>query len=169
MDGPHPRSTARIGGHPIHPMLVPIPIVCFIGALVTDVVYCANGVVTWTWASNWLLGIGLGGAGLAAAAGLTDFLGDERLRGLSDAVKHMLANVAAVAVSAVNLALRLTNGDPHFVATTGVFLSGAVVLILIYSGWKGGELVYRYGVGVRDEAAHMPLGRSPGPGGGIIG
>ena len=26
----HPRSTAKIGGHPIHPMLIPFPIVCFI-------------------------------------------------------------------------------------------------------------------------------------------
>jgi uncharacterized membrane protein len=25
-----------------------------------------------------------------------------------------------------------------------------VVLILLYSGWKGGDLVYRHGVGVRD-------------------
>ena len=34
-DGPrrHPRSTAKIGGHPIHPMLIPFPIVCFIGDL----------------------------------------------------------------------------------------------------------------------------------------
>ena len=31
-EGPHghPRSTAQIGGHPIHPMLVQFPIVCFI-------------------------------------------------------------------------------------------------------------------------------------------
>jgi uncharacterized membrane protein len=32
-----PRSTASIFGHPIHPMLVPFPIVCFVGALVTDI------------------------------------------------------------------------------------------------------------------------------------
>src|SRR4051794_10158368 len=34
----HPHSTAKIGGHPIHPMLIPFPIVCFIGVLVTDIV-----------------------------------------------------------------------------------------------------------------------------------
>jgi uncharacterized membrane protein len=147
----HPRSTARFLGHPLHPMLVPIPIVCFIGAFITDVVYSVNGVETWTWASDWLLGIGLGGAALAAAAGLTDFLGDDRIRRLGDAVKHMLANVTAVVVSAVNLVLRLTNPDPGFVSSTGVFLSAAVVLILVYSGWKGGELVYRHGVGVQDD------------------
>ena len=29
------RTTAQIAGHPIHPMLVPIPIACFVGALLT--------------------------------------------------------------------------------------------------------------------------------------
>jgi len=145
----HPRSTARISGHPIHPMLVPIPIVCFIGIFVTDLMYLANGELGWATASNWLLGIGLAGAALAAAAGLTDFLGDPRVRALSDALKHMLANVTAVVIEAVNLALRL--GNPDFLASTGVYLSGIVVLILLYSGWKGGELVYRRGVGVLDD------------------
>src|SRR6187455_2683484 len=99
----HPRSTARIGTHPIHPMLVPFPIVCFIGVFVVDLLYLGGdtGVAT---ASNWLLGIGLVMAALAAVAGLTDFLGDNRVRGLGDAVKHMLANVTAVVIEVVNLA-----------------------------------------------------------------
>ena len=42
MNGEHPRSTAKIGDHPIHPMLIPFPIVCFIGTLVTDIVYSRN-------------------------------------------------------------------------------------------------------------------------------
>ena len=144
----HPRSTATIGGHPIHPMLIPFPIVCFVGAFFTDIVYTRGGDPGWATASNWLLGIGLGMAALAAAAGLTDYLGDERVRRLSDALKHMLANVVAVVLEAVNLVLRLD--DPEFLSSTGIYLSGAVVLILIYSGWKGGDLVYRHGVGVHD-------------------
>lgn len=144
----HPRSTARIGGHPIHPMLVPFPIVCFVGAFVTDLMFTRNGELGWATASNWLLGVGLVMAALAAVAGLTDFLGDSRVRSLSDAVKHMLANVTAVVIEAVNLVLRL--GDPDFIGSTGIYLSGLVVLILLYSGWKGGELVFRHGVGVLD-------------------
>jgi uncharacterized membrane protein len=148
----HPRSTARIATHPIHPMLVPFPIVCFIGVFVVDLLYLRGdtGVAT---ASNWLLGIGLGTAALAALAGLTDFFGDPRVRALGDAVKHMTANVIAVLIEAANLFLRL--GNPDFIGSTGVYLSGLVVLILLYSGWKGGELVYRHGVGVLDrDAAH---------------
>lgn len=146
----HPRSTAKIGGHPIHPMLIPFPIVCFIGTLVTDIVYTRNLNPGWATASHWLLGIGLGMAVLAALAGLTDYLGDQQLRGLGDALKHMLANVTAVVLEAVNLVLRLNNDD--FIRSTGVWISVVVVLILVYSGWKGGELVFRYGVGVSDNS-----------------
>lgn len=142
----HPRSTARIGDHPIHPMLIPFPIVCFILTFVCDIFY-ARGDTTLAAASNWLLGIGLVMAALAAVAGLTDFLGDKRIQG-ADAVKHMLANVTAVVLELVNLILRL--GNPDFIASTGVYISGVVVLILIYSGWKGGDLVFRHGIGVRD-------------------
>ena len=143
----HPRSTARIATHPIHPMLVPFPIVCFIGAFVTDILY-AGGDTAVASASNWLLGVGLVFAALAAIAGLTDYLGDSRVRNLSDALKHMIANVLAVVIEVFNLLLRY--GNPDFIGSTGVYLSGLVVLILLYSGWKGGELVYRHGVGVLD-------------------
>ena len=146
----HPRSTAKIGDHPIHPMLIPFPIVCFVGTVVTDVVYSRNTDPGWATASHWLLGIGLVMAALAAAAGLTDYLGDAKLRSLGDALKHMLANVAAVVLELVNFVLRLKNDD--FIPSTGVYISGVVVLILLYSGWKGGDLVYRHGVGVHDSS-----------------
>jgi len=147
-NGPHghPQSTAKIGDHPIHPMLIPFPIVCFILTFVLDVLYL-RGNTGVAMATNWLLGVGLVMAALAAVAGLTDFLGDKRIQG-PDAIKHMLANVTAVVLEVLNLALRLNN--PDFIASTGVYISGLVVLILIYSGWKGGDLVFRHGVGVRD-------------------
>ena len=150
-DGRHPRSTATIAGHPIHPMLIPFPIVCFILTFILDIVY-ARGDTGVAEASTWILGFGLVMAALAAVAGLTDYLGDERVRGLSDALKHMLANVTAVVLEVVNFFLRLKN--PDSIGSTGVYLSVVVVLILIYSGWKGGDLVFKHGVGVHDR--HTP-------------
>jgi uncharacterized membrane protein len=141
----HPRSTAKIGGHPIHPMLIPFPIVCFIGTLVTDVVFLNNHDPGWATASRYLLGVGIV---MAALAGLTDFMGDDRIRGAGDAVKHMLANVTAVVLEIVNFVLRLNNDDA--IGKVGVYLSVIVVLILVYSGWKGGDLVFRHGIGVED-------------------
>lgn len=142
----HPRSTVQIAGHPIHPMLVQFPIVCFILTFIFDIFYTRGQTDVAPW-GNWVLGIGLVMAALAAVAGLTDFLGDKRIQG-SDAVKHMLANVTAVVLEVVNFVLRLKN--PDSIASTGVYISGLVVLILIYSGWKGGALVYRHGIGVSD-------------------
>ena len=147
--GGNPHSTVQIAGHPLHPMLVQFPIVCFILTFIFDIFYTRGdtGVAPY---SNWVLGIGLVMAALAAAAGLTDFLGDKRIQG-ADAVKHMLANVTAVVLEAVNFILRLKN--PDFIASTGVWFSAVVVLILIYSGWMGGKLVYRHGIGVRDSSS----------------
>jgi uncharacterized membrane protein len=146
--GGHPRSTAKIGTHPIHPMLVPFPIVCFIFTFVLDLLYVRGdtGVAT---ASNWLLIVGLVMAALAAVAGLTDFFGDKRIQG-ADAIKHMLANVTAVVLELVNLVLRFNK--PEMIASTGLYISGVVVLLLLYSGWKGGDLVYRHGIGVQDSS-----------------
>jgi uncharacterized membrane protein len=142
----HPQSTARIAGHPIHPMLIPFPIVCFVLAFVCDILY-AQGHTELATASKWLLAIGLVMAALAAVAGLTDFLGEKRIQ-VSDAIQHAVANVTAVVLELVNLLMRRGNDD--FIGSTGVYISLVVVLILLYSGWKGGDLVYKHGMGVRD-------------------
>lgn len=129
-------------------MLIPFPIVCFIGTFLADIIYANSGDGGWARASYWLLGIGLATAALAATAGVIDYLGDDRIRRLGDALKHMLANVAAVVIEAFNLVLRIDNRD--FIASTGIWLSGLVVLLLLYSGWKGGDLVYKHGIGVHN-------------------
>lgn len=150
MYGNNPRSTAQIAGHPLHPMLIPFPIVSFIGALVTDVMWLTTNEGGWATASNWLLGIGLVTAAIAAATGLADYTGDDRVRKIGAATRHMIANIVVVTLEAVNLVVRLTSdgGDP--IGGLGIWLSLASVLILAYSGWLGGELVYRHRVGVQE-------------------
>ena len=147
----HPHSTAQIGGHPIHPMLIPFPITCLVGTLVSDLLYMAYGDPGFATASRWLLGFGIATALLAAVFGLIDYMGDDRIRRLGVALQHMIANVTAVAVAAVNLAIRL-DGDDN-VLSIGIWLSAAVVAILLFSGWRGGDLVFRHGVGVRDRSS----------------
>lgn len=150
MYGKNPRSTAQIAGHPLHPMLVPLPIASFIGALVTDIAFMLTGEGGWATASNWLLGAGLVTAALAAATGLTDYMGDDRVRRIGAATRHMIANVAVVVIEAINLVVRVTDGREGEVPQLGLWLSIAAVLILGYSGWLGGELVYRHRVGVQE-------------------
>jgi uncharacterized membrane protein len=144
----NPRSTAKVAGHPLHPMFVPFPIVFFVSTFLVDVAFLRTGDRAWALAAMWLLGAGLVGAALAALAGLTDFLGDGRIRAIKDAWLHMIGNVAAVLLEAVNLYLRWSGGAEATVAPAGVVLSGVVVALLLFNGWKGWELVYRHRVGV---------------------
>ena len=150
----HPRSTAKIKGHPIHPMLIPFPIALWAGTLFCDVAYWYTGAAGWAVAAAWLLGGGLVMAALAAVAGFTDFLGSERIRALSHAWQHMIGNVIAVVLAIVSFYLRLAYGVDSMVLPAGLLLSLAIMGILVFTGWQGGEMVYRHGVGVEDSHSH---------------
>jgi uncharacterized membrane protein len=152
MNGSNPRSTAQFMGHPLHPAIVSYPIAFFTGAFLSDLAFLFLHDGFWATASFWLLVGGLVTAALAALAGLTDFLGDRRIRGLGDAWMHMIGNVTAVVIELVNLILRF---DDHAgpIASPGVYLSGAAFLLLGFTGWKGGELVFRHRVGVADDVS----------------
>lgn len=150
MDDRNPRSTAKILGHPIHPMLVPFPIGFLVGAFLSDVAYWLTLDAFFATATLYLLGVALVFAALAAVAGFTDFFGDRRVRGLPAARRHMVGNLSAVILALVNFVLRLGNAESA-VLPTGLILSAVVALILVYTGWQGGELVFRHRVGIADE------------------
>ena len=150
-----PQSTARVGGHPIHPMLVPFPIACYVFAFVTDIAYWQTGWAMWAYASSWLIGVGIATALLAAIAGFIDFFGSSRIRGLRAAWWHMLGNLTGTVLSIVNFIVHMRDGAAA-VLPTGIVLSGAVVAILLVTGWLGGEMVYRHGVAVRPKDGTAP-------------
>jgi len=151
----NPQSTARIAGHPIHPMLVPFPIAFFVATFAVDVVFWRTGNADWARASVWLLGAGLVTAALAALAGIVDFLGDSRIRQIGKAWWHAGGNVLAVLLSLWSFFLRY--GDVVTILPTGLLLSTIVTAILLVTGWLGGELVFRGRVGVADDPSR------PGP------
>ena len=146
----NPRSTAQIAGHPIHAMLVPVPITCFVATFVTDLVYWRTVNMMWADISAWLLMIGLLVSVLVVIAGLTDFLGERRIRALRPAWIHGLGNAVALVLSIFNFLVHSRDAYTS-VVPTGLVLSGVVVLILAVTAWMGGEMVYRHGVGVRAE------------------
>jgi uncharacterized membrane protein len=47
-------TTAQIKKRPIHPVLVPVPIACFVGALLTDITYYATAEMMWADFSSWI-------------------------------------------------------------------------------------------------------------------
>lgn len=146
----NPRSTARLLGRPIHPMLVPIPIVCFVGTFFTDLVYAKTANMQWANFSSWLLIIGLVVSIFVVIAGLIDFFGERRIRALPSAWIHGLGNALALILSIFN-ALVHTRDAYTSVVPTGLILSGTVVLILLVTAWNGWTMVYRHGVAVRPE------------------
>lgn len=155
----NPKSTAQIAGHPLHPMIIPFPVAFFVSVLATDLIYLNTGQTGFAVASMWLLGAGLAMALLAAVLGFTDFFGDRRVRRLRDAWLHMVGNLAAVALQAVNFYLRSGGQAEEAIAPAGVILSAVVVVLLAFNGWKGWELVYRWHVGVADRP-DVPTQRS---------
>jgi uncharacterized membrane protein len=144
----NPRSTASFAGRPLHPMLVPIPIVCFVATLITDIVYWRTAAMLWADISAWLLTIGLVVSVLAVLAGAIDYFGDRRIRQLRSARIHVIGNVTALVVSIFNAFIH-TRDAYTSVVPTGLILSTIVVLILVVTGWNGWTMVYRHGVGVR--------------------
>lgn len=155
----NPRSTAKIRGHPVHPMTVMFPVVLFIGTLVCDIAFAATGDLFWATLGIMALGLGILTAAIAAVFGFVDYFGDRRVRALPAASHHMVGNVFVVALQTGNFLLRFSGG-PDAVVPAGLALSGLAFLILGYSGWKGATLVYEHGVGVderRGEAErHSP-------------
>lgn len=142
-----PRSTAQIAGHPIHPMLVPVPIVCFVGAFLTDLAYWRSAEKMWADFSAWLLVVGVIFGVLSGIVGLIDFLGNRAVRAQAPAWPHMLGNLAVLILSFFNMLVHMRDAWSS-VVPTGLILSLIVVLILPFTGWLGWSMVYRHHVGV---------------------
>jgi uncharacterized membrane protein len=152
IDSTNPRSTASIAGHPLHPMAIPFPIASFVGALAADIALINTGNPFWAEASQWLLGIGIVTALVAAGGGFIDFFGDARIRALAPAWRHMVGNLALVVLEAFNLLLRAGDNSADAVVPLGVSLSAVGVVLLLFNGWQGWEMVYRHRVGIADRS-----------------
>ncbi|HEY7807339.1 MAG TPA: DUF2231 domain-containing protein [Croceibacterium sp.] len=135
------RPTVAIGGVPIHAMLVPFPIVCFTGALLSDIVYSDSPQVQWTNFSQWLLAIGLIIGVLAAIFGLIDFLAAGRTRPRIGWF-HLLLNAIVLVLALFNNLVHSRDGWTG-VVPTGLFLSVITVLLMVVSGFLGWRMAYR--------------------------
>ena len=143
----NPRSTASLFGHPLHPLLVPFPIVGFIGALLCDIVYANTADMQWANFAVWLLTAGLVMGSLAVVAGLTDYLGDRRVRSIKAATVHGVGNIVVMLLALWNVFVHSRDAWTS-VVPEGLILSIVTVLLMGVTGWLGGALVYRDRVGV---------------------
>ena len=147
-------SKAKLLGHPIHPMLIVLPLGLFIGAVVFDALYLWRGNAIFAAVAYWNIAGGIIGGLLAAVFGLVDWWAiPSGTRAKQIGLLHGGSNVVVVASFA--LAWWLRSGAPNTVPSTNVFFIEVGALILgSVAGWLGGELVDRLAVGV-DDGAHL--------------
>jgi uncharacterized membrane protein len=150
-------------GHPLHPILVTVPIGAWVASLVFDIAsHAVHPAAFLAQGSLWLIAIGLIGALAAACAGALDLLAiPERTKARRVAVIHACVNLTVTAAYTAGFAWRYKS-HPAPVSAGQIALSAVSLVALAASGYLGGKLAYRYGVRVADEVTQSDGYNSPG-------
>jgi len=145
-------SRAKVFGHPIHPMLIVVPLGLFIAAVVFDAIYLWRGSSTLPAVGYWNIAGGIAGGLVAAVFGFVDWLAiPPGTRAKAIGLWHAFAMIVAIFGFALVFWTRFTSGD--MATTRGLFAVEVGALIVgAIGGWLGGELVDRLGVGVYRDA-----------------
>jgi uncharacterized membrane protein len=143
------KSKASIGGHPIHPMLIPFPLALWATSFVVDILFYFLRHPTLLVIAKFMLAAGCIAAIAAAIPGIIDWLAIKNGDAKRAANWHARLNIAALVIFAISLFLRLGSysGMVGRRLTIPFLLSLVGVILISISGWLGGELVFRYGIG----------------------
>jgi uncharacterized membrane protein len=146
-------SRIKVAGHPLHPMLIVFPLGLLATAVAFDIAALASGNNAWYNISYWIMAAGMLGGLLAALPGLVDWVAiPKNTRAKAIGLWHGAGNIAVVLLFAISWFMRRGNAE---VPTSGALvLSFVAVVLAVVTGWLGGELVDRLGVGV-DNGAHL--------------
>jgi uncharacterized membrane protein len=144
-------ARAKLFGHPIHQMLIAFPLGVLGMSLFFDLIGLGTNRPALLQASYYMIAAGIISGLLAAVFGLIDFLGiTAGTRAKRIGLLHGCGNVVVVALFAVSWWLR--RPAPSAPGTLPIVISAVAVGIALVTGWLGGELVDRLGVGVDDGA-----------------
>lgn len=135
----HPRAAI---GLPLHLLLGSFPVVCFTGALVTDIVYANTADMQWANLSVWLIAGGLVMGGLSIVAGLFAHRRARSRGGLAAALVHGVGSIVVMLLALWNVLVHSRDAWTS-VVPTGLILSVVTVLLMAATGWVGGLLVQR--------------------------
>jgi len=145
-------SRAKVMGHAAHPILIVFPLGLLSTAVIFDVIYLINDRPNFAVAAAYAMAAGVIGGLIAAVFGLVDWLGipaDTRAKRIGS--WHGVGNVVVVGLFAISWLLRV-GGDEWRPNALALILSFAGFAVAGVTGWLGGELVERLGVGVDDGA-----------------
>jgi len=145
-------SHAKAAGHPIHQQLVVFPLGLLATAVVFDVLRLITDNDDFATASWYMIAAGVLAGLLAAVFGLIDYLAiPVGTRARRVGALHGGGNVVVVALFAVSWFLRADESG-HVPTALAFVLSLVGALLATATGWLGGELVDRLGVGVDPDA-----------------
>lgn len=120
--------------HPISSILLPVPVVCFVGALLTDIFYLnSGGNLIWLFFSSWLLFAGLLFGALAALFLLIDVVRSPALRRRAG-LAHWLLFYLALLVELLNIFIHSRDGWTA-VAGLGIILSVVGAVLILIAAW----------------------------------
>lgn len=156
-------SRAKLFGHPIHQQLIVFPLGLLVTSVVFDVIHLITDTALWAVVAFWMIVAGVAGGLAAAPFGTWDWIGiPNNTRAKRIGLLHGVGNVIVILLFAASLMLRKDNtAAPEGFA---VLLSVVGIAIGAVSGWLGGELVTRLGIGVDSGAnpeAPSSLGDRP--------
>lgn len=144
-------SKAKLLGHSIHQMLVVFPVGLLVTASAFDLIHLVAASTAMVSAAYWTLSAGLIGALVAAPFGTIDWLAiPSGTRAKRIGAMHGIGNVIVLLLYVASWFLRPDSVTPP--SGWALVLSFAGAGLLMVTGWLGGELVSRLGVGVSDEA-----------------
>lgn len=144
-------SKAKLLGHPIHPMLIPFPLGLLGMAVIFDVIQLLGGTRLLGHAAWYMIAAGILSGLLAAVFGAIDWLAlPAGTRAKRIATVHGLGNVGIVVLFAIAWLLR--RDSPADASGLPIVLEVIGLLSALVTGWLGGELVDRLGVGVEPGA-----------------
>ncbi len=147
-------SRVKILGHPIHPMLIVLPLGLLIMAVVFDILQLITGNTAFSVVAYWNIVAGVITGLLAAVFGFLDWLAiPANTRAKSIGAFHGGGNVIVVLLFAISWWMRSDNPD-YTPDTLAFILSLLGIGLGGLTAWLGGELVYRLGMGV-DDGAHL--------------
>ena len=139
-------SGAKLFGHPIHQMLIVFPLGLLAMAVIFDVVRLVAGTPLGV-SAYYMIAAGVISGLVAAIFGLIDWLGiPSRTRAKSVGLWHAIGNVVVLVVFAASWWLR--TGDPADPPGLAFVLALVGAGLALVTGWLGGELVDRLGIGV---------------------
>lgn len=134
-----PPPTARVGD-PLYAKLTPVPVGCFVGALITDVVYAVTADMLWADFSVWLVTAGLVVAALAVAAALVHLFVRRRAGGVQPSPIQATAYISALVMELINAFVHSRDAYTS-VVPTGLALSALTVAVLAVAAWSRPSLV----------------------------